>query len=98
MADASFTNLRVLVVEDEFLVAVLIEDYLRELGCNIVGPAARLASAQMLVDQAAFDCALLDINVAGEKIYPIAAALAERGVPFAFLTGYDHADLANGFR
>lgn len=80
--------LRVLVVEDEMLIAFFIEDCLAEMGHEVVGPAARVAEALRLAETQAFDLALLDVNVAGEEVYPIAEVLKARGVPFAFLSGY----------
>ena len=80
--------LRILVVEDEAMIAFFIEDCLIALGHDVVGPTARVANALGLVDNEAFDLALLDINVAGEEIYPVAKALKARGIPFLFLSGY----------
>lgn len=89
---------RVLVVEDEMLVAMLIEDVLADLGCVLVGPIARVAQALDCIRNEALDCAFLDVNVAGESIYPVADALAGRGVPFAFLTGYGAQILPESYR
>ena len=82
-------GLRVLVVEDNFLVAELVRSLLEECGSETVGPAARVDSALALVDEDGLDGAVLDINLAGEYCFPIAERLRERGVPFFFLTGYD---------
>jgi DNA-binding response OmpR family regulator len=79
---------RVLLVEDEMLVAFLIEGYLREFGCEIVGPVSRVAKALRMVEAETFDLALLDINLAGEEVYPVASQLKARGVPFVLLSGY----------
>lgn len=87
------SGLRVLVVEDDMLVSMLFEDMLVDLGCEVVGPAERVAKGTTLAASERIDCALLDINVAGEDVYPVATALARRGIPFAFVTGY-HADRA----
>ncbi len=81
-------GIRVLVVEDTFLIADLIVETLSDLGCRVVGPAARLNQGLALVNGEPLDGALLDVNLAGEQCFPIADALAERRVPFAFLTGY----------
>lgn len=91
-------GLRVLVVEDEAAISLLLEDMLMDLGCEIVGPAARLASALAMVEAETFDLAILDVNVAGEPIYPAAAALAQRGVPFVFSTGYGSAGIQEPYR
>lgn len=80
--------LRILVVEDEMMIALDIEDSLLALGHEVVGPASRVANAMRLVETETFDLALLDINVAGEEIYPVAQALKARGIPFVFLSGY----------
>ena len=85
--------LRVLVVEDEAMVAMMLEDMLDDLGCQVVGPAASLAAGLELARSAPLDAAVLDVNLAGEKVFPIADALSERGVPFVFATGYGRAGL-----
>ena len=89
---------RVLVVEDEAAIAMLLEDMLLDFGCIIVGPAARLSTALDLARRETFDAAILDVNVAGEPIYPVAEALAERGVPLVFSTGYGGAGIKEPFR
>ena len=89
---------RVLVVEDEAAIAMLLEDMLLDFGCVVVGPAARLAAALDLTQRESFDIAILDVNVAGEPIYPVAEALAERGVPLVFSTGYGGAGIKEPFR
>lgn len=83
------TGLRVLVVEDNFLLADLIADTLRRYGCVVVGPAGDVAMAVKLAREAELDGAVLDLNLFGEFCFPVAAALAERDVPYLFLTGYD---------
>ena len=85
--------LRVLVVEDEAMVAMMLEDMLDDLGCRVVGPAASLAAGLELARSAPLDAAVLDVNLAGEKVFPIADALSERGVPFVYATGYGRAGL-----
>jgi CheY-like chemotaxis protein len=84
----TFIGRRILVVEDEFLVSLVTTDYLESVGCEIVGPAARLAKAIELVQSESLDAAVLDINVAGEMIWPVAAELQHRGVPFLFLSAH----------
>jgi CheY-like chemotaxis protein len=78
----------VLIVEDEMLVALLIEDFLTDLGCRIVGPYGNVRSALDAVRNEAFDLAILDVNLDGEKVYPVAELLTERRIPFLFLSGY----------
>jgi CheY-like chemotaxis protein len=81
-------GLRVLVVEDEAMVAMLIEDALLELGCLVVGPVAGVAAALQLLETEPVDAAVLDVNLGGEKVFPVADRLASGGVPFLFSTGY----------
>ena len=81
-------GLRVLVVEDEFLVATLIEDMLTSAGCVVSGPIPRLAEALDAVHRGTFDAAVLDVNLAGDRIDPVADVLSRRNVPFVFVTGY----------
>jgi CheY-like chemotaxis protein len=87
---------RVLVVEDETMVAWLLEDMLADLGCAIVGPAARVNQALAMLD--AVDAAVLDVNLNGQMSYPVADALAARGVPFVFSTGYNKVSLPNSYQ
>ncbi len=91
MPDA--TPLKVLVVEDESLVALDIETMLEEMGCTVVASVPRLVRALDLASRLDLDLAVLDINLAGEVVYPLAFRLAARGIPFLFSTGYSTADL-----
>ncbi|GEP54967.1 response regulator [Reyranella soli] len=91
MSDAR--PLKVLVVEDESLVALDIENMLEEMGCTVVASVPRLVKALDLAARLDLDLAVLDINLAGEVVYPLAFRLAERGIPFVFSTGYSTADL-----
>jgi DNA-binding response OmpR family regulator len=79
---------RILVVEDEGLVSMLIEDALLEEGATVVGPFATLADALDAAQTQEFDAALLDVNLRGKTVYPVAELLSERGIPFLLLTGY----------
>jgi CheY-like chemotaxis protein len=81
----TFNGRRVLVVEGDFLVSLATTDLLKNFGCETIGPAASLAAAVQLAQSEALDTALLDINIAGEMIWPAAAALQYRGVPFLFV-------------
>ncbi|HET9147752.1 MAG TPA: response regulator [Acetobacteraceae bacterium] len=92
-------GLRLLVVEDEAMVAMLIEDMLTELGCVIVDIAPSVSKAVRLVDDKGemLDGAILDVNLGGEKVFPVADALALRGVPFLFATGYGPAGLSERY-
>ena len=78
---------RVLVVEDEMMIAMMMQDMLEDIAYEVVGPANRLDAAMALTD-AELDVALLDVNLAGELVYPVADRLRQRGVPIIFLTGY----------
>ena len=81
-------GVRVLVVEDEYLVAILIEEILESAGCVVMGPIPRLPEALDAAHHDNCDAAVLDVNLAGERINPVADALSERNVPFLFVTGY----------
>jgi CheY-like chemotaxis protein len=96
--NSPFAGRRVLVVEDEMIVSWLLEDMLANLGYTVVGPAARVAQALAMIDAEAIDVALLDVNLNGQTSYPIADALAARGVPFVFSTGYDKDRLLDPYR
>src|SRR5215472_2890665 len=85
---AALDGVRVLVVEDEYLVAALIEQILESAVCIVMGPVARVPEALDAVDRDDYDDAVLDVNLAGERINPVADALSERDVPFMFVTGY----------
>jgi CheY-like chemotaxis protein len=82
------SNLQVLVVEDESMVAMMIEDMLTDLGHQVVATSGNLSNASKLVLNANADLAILDVNLNGEETYPIAASLASRKIPFIFATGY----------
>lgn len=79
---------RILVVENEGIVAWALEDMLADLGCAVVGPAARVSQALATIDDGPIDAAVLDLNLNGHMSYPVADVLALRGIPFVFLTGY----------
>jgi CheY-like chemotaxis protein len=85
---SGYAGLRVLVVEDEPVVAMCLEDMLESLGCETVGPAARLGEGLALAENEDFGAAILDVNLAGERSIPIAETLQRRGIPFAFASGY----------
>ena len=95
----AFAGRRVLIVEDESLVAMLLETILEDMGCTPVGPAATVDEGLRMVSEgAAVDAALLDVNVAGRQVFPIAQALKDRGVPFVFSTGYGEGGLPDEWR
>lgn len=89
---------RVLVVEDEILVAMLVEDMVRDLGHEVVGPAMTLDVALQLAEEASVDCAILDVNLGeGTPSTPVAVILAARHIPFLFATGYGAAGANSTF-
>jgi CheY-like chemotaxis protein len=79
---------RMLIAEDEALVAIMMEDIVAELGWSVIGPFAKAADALAAAEAEDIDAAILDINLGGESVYPVADALMRRGVPFVFTTGY----------
>ncbi len=96
MSDGS--RCRVLIVEDEAVIAMLVEDMVLEFGSEVVGPVARLQEALRLAHNAELDAAILDVNVGGAVIFPVAEVLRERGIPFIFATGYQPNELPPRFR
>jgi CheY-like chemotaxis protein len=94
-----FSGRRILIVEDESLVAMLLETILEDMGCSAVGPAATVEEGmRMATDDKPLDAALLDVNVAGRQVFPVAQALKDRGVPFVFSTGYGEGGLPDEWR
>jgi CheY-like chemotaxis protein len=87
VTNVGLSEVRVLIVEDEMMVAMLLEDMLAEIGYTPVGPAVRIEPALKLVEQGGFDIAILDVNLDGHDSYPIADALAARSIPFVFASG-----------
>jgi CheY-like chemotaxis protein len=95
---APLTGLRLLVVEDEAMVAMMLETMLEDLGCVVVEVAGSVARGLAFVEASQdLDAAVLDVNLGGEKVYPVAEQLAARGVPFIFSSGYGLAGIAEGF-
>ena len=96
MADDSnpFSGLTAFVVEDEAIIAFMIEDMLHELGATKVVHASTVPKALAVLDSAKPDIGILDVNVAGTSVYGVAEALKARGVPFAFASGYGRGGLA----
>ena len=80
---------KVLVVEDDGLICLLLEDLLAELGCDVVGPANTAENAEAMAVGQPVDFALLDVTLGGDTSYGTAELLRKRRIPFAFLTGHD---------
>jgi CheY-like chemotaxis protein len=98
-ADAPLRGCRVLVIEDEYFLADDIASSLRALGAKVAGPVGELASAlDVLNSGEVIDGAVLDINLKGEMVFPIARALKARNLPFVFTTGYDPSAVDNEFQ
>jgi CheY-like chemotaxis protein len=97
---ADLQGRRVLVIEDDFLVAQVLVDLLEDAGAEVVGPIGWLGEAVTFIqdDSHAFDCAVLDVNLHGEESYPVADALAARCVGFVFATGYDNGAIDHAYR
>jgi len=98
-AEANFAvyGNRVMVVEDEALVAMAVTESLTDLGCDVVGPFSRCAEAMAAVTDNDIHAAVLDINLGSEMVYPLADMLATHGVPFVFVTGYGAESVAPRF-
>ncbi len=82
------SGVRILVVEDEYLVASLIQDILEHAGCEVAGPIPRLAEAVDAAESDPCDAAILDVNLGGDRVFPVAEVLSRRHIPFVFVTGY----------
>jgi CheY-like chemotaxis protein len=98
MADLSLDGRKVLVVEDEFLLADDLSHSLQAAGAIVLGPARSGAAALEIIEsEPQVDGALLDVNLGGEKVFPVAEALEARHVPFCFTTGYDSGSIPSRF-
>lgn len=95
---SNWGGVRVFVVEDEILLALTLEDDLREAGFAMLGPYTTLANALQASRRENFDLALLDVNLHGEAVFPLADELIARNIPVVLLTGYGAADLPERFR
>lgn len=89
---------RVLIVEDEGMVAMLLEDMLTDLGHEVVATVGRMDRAAQLISETSADVVILDVNLNGEQTYSLASVLASRGIPFIFATGYGAAGLNEEWR
>ena len=91
------TRCRILVVEDEAIIAMLVEEMVLDFGSEVVGPAAKMDEALRLASQAPLDAAILDVNVGGVVVVPVADVLQQRGIPIIFATGYGAGMLPSRF-
>jgi CheY-like chemotaxis protein len=96
--DFGLAGMRILLAEDEFLIALALAEELEEKGCVIVGPFQNVQAARLAASHESFDCAILDINMNGEMAYDVADEIAARRIPFVFLSGYSAATLPDRFR
>lgn len=93
MSDTALAGKRILVVEDDYLIATDLARTLQAAGASVVGPAPSVDKALALIDAEMVDAAILDVNLNGDKSFPIAEVLHARGIPFLFATGYDCDDI-----
>jgi CheY-like chemotaxis protein len=94
MPDGALARRRVLTVEDEYFIAGELEEALRKAGATVLGPASSVGAALALLDGDALpEAAVLDVNLSGEMVYPVADRLTAWGIPFLFTTGYDRSAL-----
>lgn len=98
MMDKLLSGRRVLVIEDEMLILMMIEDMLADLGCDSVAVASKIGPAISLIEGQDFDTAMLDMNLDGIESYPIADALKAREVPYFFSTGNSLTNMKDGYR
>ncbi len=98
LVPSSIAGTRVLVVEDELMIRMLLQDMLADLGCKLAGEAGRIDEALTLAKQTEFDVAILDVNLNGQPISPVVDVLIERGLPFVFATGYGQRGVPEAYR
>jgi CheY-like chemotaxis protein len=98
MPEASAAAPRVLVVEDEYLIRMLLEDMLDELGYEVAAAVGTISEAGQIAANGDFNAAILDVNLDGQEIYPVADILTKRGLPFVFVTGYGERSLPEPYR
>jgi DNA-binding response OmpR family regulator len=98
MSESSKSEPRVFVVEDEYLIRMLLEDMLAELGYGVAAAVGTIAEAGKFAADGEFSAAILDVNLDGEEVYPVADILAKRSMPFIFVTGYGEQSLPERYR
>jgi CheY-like chemotaxis protein len=97
MNDSPVNGLRILLVEDEAMIAMLVEDMLADRGATVVGPAGAVSAALSAIESEPIDGALLDVNLGGVESFEVADALAKRDIPFVFVTGYGGAGVRDRY-
>jgi CheY-like chemotaxis protein len=97
-ASPASSKRRILVVEDEMLIGMLLEDMLTDMGHEVAAVVPRLKDALAAVERESFDLAVLDVHLHGESAFPVADALIAKGVPFIFATGYGERGLPENYR
>jgi CheY-like chemotaxis protein len=94
----SLLGKRILVVEDEVFLALCVGQVLEDQGCAVIGPATSVQQGLKLVEETKVNGAILDINLNGEMVYPVAKELMDRNIPFVFTTGYSSLDVPSSYR
>jgi CheY-like chemotaxis protein len=98
MTESPIATARLLVVEDEYLIRMLLEDMLGDLGYDVAAAVGTLAEASEFATNGNFNAAILDVNLDGKEIFPVADILTKRGLPFVFVTGYGESSLPGHYR
>ena len=98
MEDSGLSKVRVLVVEDEMIVAMFIEDLLGDLGYTVAGVVSRIEEGVTRAEQADFDIAILDVHLSGKEVFPVADILAAKNIPMIFATGYGERGLPDRYK
>ncbi len=98
MSGVALAGRRILVVEDSPLIAAVLEDMLGDMGCVVIGPTGNMAFAVDLAKAEALDAAIIDLNIRGGKVYPVAEVLRDRDVPFLLASGYADWTLREDFK
>jgi CheY-like chemotaxis protein len=98
MTERTHAQIRVLVVEDEYLIRMLVEDMLADLGYVVAAAVGTVTAASELAVSGDFNAAVLDVNLNGNEIFPVADILDRRGLPFVFVTGYGERTLPERYR
>lgn len=97
MANSTLRDRRILIVEDEYLIAINLVEALQAAGCVVIGPAPSVKEAIKLIESNQIDAAVLDVNLGGSRADPIANALLARKIPFIFTSGYEDGDLRSRY-